>query len=376
MSQAVQGNRQPELFPRSKRPTIVIEENHRLVRIAERVDWTELEARAEVIRASKLKNAAGRPPHLRATLGAMLLMATRRMTYRDAEDQIRHYAPARYLCGLTETDWTPDFTTIQDFTELMGEEGLRLINQYVVEVAVEEKLADPRVMVADTTAQEAAIPWPNEMGLMASFLTSIGAASQKAGSALQEFVKKAAKKFKAGKERIRKYRLFAKTKEAKNKAVAQMACLIESIQGQLGQALEAQKTRLANYAKVAQAKVIRIHETMKRLMPQIRYWLKTGHVAVGKIISLHIPQLYSIVRGKVGKTVEFGLTWGISRLRGGFLRATLAQNRKELVDSQFAVQAVDEHIAMFGKAPRAYAYDRAGYSAENVAALKAKGIHQ
>src|SRR5713226_3543255 len=165
MSQAVQGNRQPELFPRSKRPIIVIEENHRLVRIADTVDWTELEARAEVIRASKLKNAAGRPPHLRATLGAMLLMATRRMTYREAEDQIRHYAPARYLCGLTETDWTPDFTTIQDFTELMGEEGIALINEYAVELAVAEKLADPKVMSADTTAQEAAIPWPNEMGL-------------------------------------------------------------------------------------------------------------------------------------------------------------------------------------------------------------------
>src|SRR2546427_81366 len=69
----------------------------------------------------------------------MLLMATKRMSYRDAEDQIRYYAPARYLCGLTETDWTPDFTTIQDFTELMGEEGIGLINEYAVELAVAEE---------------------------------------------------------------------------------------------------------------------------------------------------------------------------------------------------------------------------------------------
>jgi hypothetical protein len=41
------------------------------------------------------------------------------------EDLIRYYAPARYLCALTETTWTPDFTTIQDFTELMGEEGIK-----------------------------------------------------------------------------------------------------------------------------------------------------------------------------------------------------------------------------------------------------------
>src|SRR6266849_2185928 len=157
--------RQLDLVPRSKRATIDVKPTHRLVELTDRVDWDDLEARAELIRASKLKSAAGRPPHLRALLGAMLLMATRKMSYRDAEDQIRYYEPARYLCGLTETDWTPDFTTIQDFTELMGEEGIALINEYAVELAVAEKLADPKVMSADTTAQEAAIPWPNEMGL-------------------------------------------------------------------------------------------------------------------------------------------------------------------------------------------------------------------
>ena len=125
-------NRQPDLLSRSKRPTIPIAEDHKLVQLTDTLDWPEMEDQAQQIRASKLKNAAGRPPHLRASLGAMLLMASRRLTYREAEDLIRYYAPARYLCGLTETQWTPDFTTIQDFTELMGEEGIKLINQQVV----------------------------------------------------------------------------------------------------------------------------------------------------------------------------------------------------------------------------------------------------
>src|SRR2546428_11608002 len=157
---------QLELVPRSKRATIEVEPTHRLVELTGGLDWGDLEARAELIRANKLKSAAGRPPHLRALLGAMLLMATKRMSYRDAEDQIRYYAPARYLCGLTETDWTPDFTTIQDFTELMGEEGIGLINEYAVELAVAEKLADPRIVAADTTAPEAASPWATEMALI------------------------------------------------------------------------------------------------------------------------------------------------------------------------------------------------------------------
>ncbi len=79
-----------------------------MVELANLLDWTELEVRAEKIRSKKLKNGAGRPPQMRALLGAMVLRATRYMPYRVLEDQIRYYAPARYLCGLTETEWTPD----------------------------------------------------------------------------------------------------------------------------------------------------------------------------------------------------------------------------------------------------------------------------
>src|SRR5216683_310583 len=275
MSKRNRSVRQLELVPRSKRSTIEVEVNHRLVQLTDRLDWEDLEARGELIRASKLKSAAGRPPHLRALLGAMLLMATRKMSYRDAEDQIHYYAPARYLCGLTETDWTPDFTTIQDFTELMGEEGIGLINEYAVELAVAEKLADPKIVAADTTAQEAAIPWPNEMGLMASFFSSVTAASKRGGQALKAFAEKVASKLKAAKEKVRKYRLFAKTRQVRRELLEEMA-----------------------------------------------------------------------------------------------------QLRSELVDARFAVRAVRDHIELFGEAPRAYAYDRAGHSRQNVAELKALGVRQ
>jgi hypothetical protein len=120
--------------------------------------------------------------------------------------------------------------------------------------------------------------------------------------------------------------------------------------------------------------LVRLHDTMTKLLPQIRHWLRTGHVASGKIINLYIPELYSIVRGKVGKAVEFGLRWGIARLRGGFLLATVSRSKLELEDSRFAVRAVRDHVALFGKPPRAYAYDRGGWSAVNVSAIKKLGV--
>ena len=376
-----QRSRQADLFPRSRRPVIAIEENHRLVQMTDEIDWTELQELVESIRRSKLKSEAGRPPRLRALTGALVFRATRTMTLRETEDQIRYYAPARYLCGLTETEWTPDANTIQDFEQLLGEDGIRRINEYVVKWAVEEKLADPAVVVADTTAQEAAIPHPNEMGLMTTFLAAIVAASKHVGGALKGFVAKTAGLVRGAKRKLREYRLFAKdkTKAAKNRMVAEMAMVVEKVHKHLAQALErgsAVRGRLRRYRKVAWAKLVHLQQTMGTLLPQIRYWLKTGRVAANKVINLHVPELYAIVRGKAGKAVEFGLKWGIARLRGGFLLATLGKDKRELEDSKFATRAVKDHIARFGKPPKGYAYDRGGWSQANVTELKELGVKQ
>lgn len=372
-------SRQPELFARSKRSVIEIAPTHRLVMITEETDWTELEELVQAIRRSKLKNEAGRPPHLRALIGAVMFRALRKMSYRDTEDQIRHYAPARYLCGLTETDWSPDANTIQDFEQLLGEDGVKKLNEHVVKWAVAEKLADPTVASADTTAQEAAVPYPNDMRLMATFVSAIAAASRNVGAALGSFVKRTSGLFQAAKTKLREFRLFAKkkSKAVRNRLVSAVASIVKKVQDGLAAGLEQasrQKRRLTKFRKAAWRRIHQLHQTMETLLPQIRYWLRTGFVAKNKIVSLYIPQIYAILRGKVGKPIEFGLNWGIERLRGGFLLATLAKDKLELMDSRFAIRAVQDHQALFGKAPKAYAYDRAGSSAENVAALKKLGV--
>lgn len=217
------------------------------------------------------------------------------------------------------------------------------------------------------------------MGHLAAFMASVALASQKAGRALQEFAKQSVATFKAAKEKLRRHRLFAKTREGRLKLLKEMVGLVETTQARLAVALAAggqAKERLVRYGKVAQAKAARLHETMKRLLPQVRHWMRTGKVATGKIINVHIPELYSIVRGKVGKAVEFGLKWGFTRLRGGFILAKVSLDRGELTDTKFAVQAVEGCITLFDKAPRAYAYDRGGWNKENVARLKRLKVKQ
>src|SRR2546426_10231265 len=106
---------------------------------------------------------------------------------------------------------------------------------------------------------------------MASFFSSVTAASKRGGQAL-----------KAAKEKVRKYRLFAKTKQMRLELLGEMATLVESTQAQLGRALSVGEDRLRGYSKVARAKAQQLHETMKKLLPQIRYGLRTGCVAEDK----------------------------------------------------------------------------------------------
>lgn len=366
--------RQGELFPRSKRSAIALDPEHPLVRLADLLDWDELLEKAERVRARRVKNRAGRPPHLRALLGAMLLRATKKMTFRDAEDQIRYYAPARYLCGLTESDWTPDHDTIHDFIQLMGEEGTVLINEYVVKLAVAKKLADPSVVVGDTTAQEAAIPHPSEIRLMAAFLNAVAAASSRAGNAVKSFVASARPMFEKARRKIRKYHLFAKTKEVRDQLITQVARAVSCVNGGLEKALRASATPRSGLVRAAQRKAAKLQQTMSKLLPQIRYWLRTGRVARNKIINLQVPEVHSIVRGKSGKPVEFGLKWGFARLRGGYLLAKRGSHKTEVEDKRYVVTAVDEVIRVFGKPPERYAYDRGGFSYAAVEKLRARGV--
>jgi IS5 family transposase len=371
------GSSQPELIPRCAKPRIPIDPNHRLVRIAELIDWTLLLDQIERLRRSKV-GPAGRRPHLRALVGAMIFMAVQKMTFRQAEDLIRHYGPARYLCGLTETDWTPDFTTLQDFNALIGEDGMQLINEHVVRLAEAEGLVDTSLAVADMTAQEAAIPYPNEMGLMSRFFGSMGRACKRAGGALKRFWHRVSgKTVKQAKRKIRKHRLFARTEEIRKQLTGQVAKAVEKVQAGLGKVLES-ATRAAGQlhgaAKSALAKACELHQTMGKLLPQIRSWLATGRVAAGKIISLHMPQVTAIVRGKAGKKVEFGWRWGILRLGGGFVLGRASTTRSQMCDARFAVEAVEMQRQVLGQVPERYAYDRGGWSETNVKALRELGV--
>lgn len=353
--------------------SIKLPSQHKMVLIARLINWAFLIDMAMGIRRQKKIHLGGPKPNFRALLGALLVRIVTSCTLREAEDYIRCYAPARYLCGLESGDWTPNFRTISDFEIMLGAEGLQTINNYVLNVAKEAGFLDIKGLCADTTAQEALIPYPTEVGLMNSFAKSIETGITTLGQAAQSIGSRATKIIDSIKKEVRKCRLFAK-KKAEKKAIS------ESILANTKRLVEILwQLPILNDGGVTLKKSRGIQRrtaerlpnllgNMEALIPQIQHFLRTGRVVKGKIVSLYLEGVHSIVRGKAGKNVEFGLKWGINQIRGGYV--SLFFLTESLGEADFAVEAVRHHINLFGAPPQDFGYDRGGWSKAHIKKLR------
>jgi len=362
--------RQAELFAQKIKARIEVSENHELVRLERALDWDELIESAMAIRSKKIKAPTGPEPHYRELLGAVTLMAVKNITYRDAEDLIAHYAPARYLCNLMDSDWRPDHITIFEFTQMLGEAGMSKINGDILGTAKDAGILDHSHLMSDTTAQEAKIPYPNEVGLMAKYMGIVKKAVGKAGKVFSKARTKIKEVEKKIKGLVRASHLFAKTKEQKRKVGKKLYHVSQEIHQELLKAIEAGVTIKGK----SQQELARVTDIMKALFPQIKHFLDTGFVAPKKIIHLKMSELYAIVRGKAGKSVEFGLKWGISRIGGGFIQGFMINGGDHCSDKRFCIEAIRVHQATHGEAPSVYGFDRGGYSQKNIKKAERMGV--
>ena len=352
-----------------KTAMIHIKENHELLRLTEVIPWPEQIEIAMNCRASKVKALVGPEPHYRELLGAVALMSVRSITYRQAEDQIKHYGPARYLCNLMDSSWSPDHITIFDFVQMLGPDGMEKLNTTFLREAQNLGILDATSLMSDTTAQEAMIPYPNEVGLMKRFTELVSKTITKIrwkASGVKTKVKEIASEVKS---LVRASHLFAKTKEQKRKVGKKLYHTTVELH-ELLQTCLSQSTNIKNKSVL---ELQRISDLMKTLFPQILHFITTGFVAPKKIIHLQMSELYSIVRGKAGKSVEFGIKWGISRI-DGFAMGFVMKNTAHLSDKKFCIDAIQKHIELFGQAPKEFGFDRGGHSSLNIKKAKALGV--
>ena len=105
----------------------------------------------------------------------------------------------------------------------------------------------------------------------------------------------------------------------------------------------------------------------------IGYWLRTGKVALGKIISLwkFIPK--AIPKGKIGKPAEFGRKWIVNAYRGGYVLVMAPENAK-IAEQHCVIESLSLHQTAFDKMPSTYGTDRGMYSSGNLELCLSAGV--
>ena len=116
-----------------------------MVMLSQALDWDLLQAISESYREKTVVSTRGQRPHFRALCGAIVVRTLKGCDLRTAEDLIRNYLPARYICDLQNSEWTPNHNAIWEFEVMLGVKGIQEFNDYILKTVADCKI--PAFMV-------------------------------------------------------------------------------------------------------------------------------------------------------------------------------------------------------------------------------------
>lgn len=365
MTTRMEGLQQRNLFSRMRTVGVCVPEESKYRVLSEELPWVQLGEVANRHRAKVVDIKRGAPLDLRLHLGAYIVQTMDGLTDRKTEEMVRYHAGVRLLCGVAGTTGTIDHTSIEDFRNTVGPEGAEELNAIIVRHAVKEGFTGSTLCSSDTTVQEAPICHPTEVGHLRKISEQLG----RIGKRIKKGVASRMEELKGKVEEIvTEVRLFTRGKKEKtierkkklgkklHRTVSKMWRLVEDSLGGMSTAARAQyEEELALYRK---------------MLDQIKTWMRTGFHPSGKIISLWYQDARAITRGKAARAVEFGRRWFITLLDGGYIIGRPCKKLGSDTDGKIAKEVLPQFKEVMGRMPEMFVYDRGGDEETNHKLLK------
>jgi hypothetical protein len=352
---------------------------HSLLQLKRALPWAAL---FEVMRRHWQragKNTDGRPGlpwDVALYVPLVVLMVVKNLHSREMEAYLAENVVARVFIGRQADPQAQirDHSNIARAYVALGKDGVDEITALILHVAKDWGFADVRSLSADTTAQELPLGYPNEPGILRGWAQRCGRALAKLKTRAVVGVDPALAQVQTILKTVKEHHLFAKGKQAKRQVLTRLLTEVGQLVVQtrvLVQGLSARRDRVTQRAMTT---LQTMHAVAKRLIPQIVQWITTGVVAKGKILHAGVTQARALVRHKVGKDVEFGLPYLLSRLGGGYIFGTMIHGVVD--ESKMPLQALAGYRAIFGAhaTPALLVYDRGGYAAATLRALAREGV--
>ena len=223
------------------------------------------------------------------------------------------------FCRIPLGGQMPHPTTLVKLTRRLGEPTVSALNEALLATAAEHKVLRTHRVRADTTVVAANICYPTDAGLLGRAISKLAATIgriQAAGGATR--TKTRDRRRAAGRRALK----LAKTlrgrseqaKEAVLRTTGEMADLATQAVGDAARVARNARRHLARPGEQSTGKLVRLVEELEttiartgRVIGQTRTRL-AGQTPDGatRLVSLHDPDARPIVKGRLGKPVEFG----------------------------------------------------------------------
>ena len=296
--------------------SIPVETTHRLIQLANALDWNGLLARAlpDLKRTTRGMWWRGRPLFLRVHMGAYLLQSLYNETDRGIENRIKFDASFRIFCGSSVIpDWRcPDHTKIEKFRNRPAPETQRHLVDIVLRAAMKLGFADPTWMDVDSTVQEANISYPSDANLITKL-------AQKCKKVL-DYLKDQAGAVIPGnleidmsliRKKAQEYFFLAKNKNREMKQLV-FKDLHQLVKRQVFPFLKVvgdlNPDRLKSLPWNIFRDLIQVRQSGRRYILDVAHFIRNQTIKAGKILSLHASELTCIKKAsweRISNSVAF-----------------------------------------------------------------------
>lgn len=365
--------------PKSQLVSIFVNFDHSLLRLQGALDW---QAIGEVMvqhwreHGKNVDGGVGLPWPVSLYVPLLVLKFVQHLDSRQMEHDVNENVVARIFIGFQEDSKAAirDHALIARAEAALGAEGIEAVNQLIIKEAVRLGFGDPSVLSADTTAQELPIGYPNEAGILKGLAQRCLRALSNLKKKGVKYAEEATEQCKEVIKKVKEYHLFAKTKEQKEKRLTRLVKHSEKLIEKTSEVARRVRVGGQRVKHSAVKKLQQMQEVATRLLPQIKYWMKTGKVASGKILRAGISKAKAIVRNKVGKKIEFGLPYLINQIGGGFVFGVMLESCPN--EAEMPLQSLSSYREIFTEQskPEMITYDRGGGAKDTIKKLKKEKI--
>jgi transposase, IS5 family len=292
----------------------------------------------------------------------------------------------RRFCRIPLGERVPHPTTLMKITKRCGPATIEALNETLLAKAAEAKVVRLNKVRADTTVVPANVAYPTDSGLLARGVARMAALTKKLkglGLATRTKTRDRTRSMRRRAHAIgawlrrrtetAKAEVYAITAEMADRADA-AACEARAVVGNARRGLRRMGGGATGTAGAAVAELERVATLVERIVVQTRMRL-AGDTPPGatRVVSLHDPDARPIVKGRLGKPVEYGYLAQVLDNGDGIV-VDHSVHVGNPPDAPLLAPAIGRIRRRFGRAPKAVTADRGYGEAAVETDLRAAGV--